>query len=210
MAAGLSKAQIDGRVRRRLQAIAREHGGTYAKKVAERLTPGPDGLCWRARFSVSNMSNGETVGWPVYEVWAPGHEPRTYSGLEVNLAAALASYRGGLDGKARFVVIGPRTGYPRVRPTQDLTVKPEDLTANLGEARNLQLAFGNVPDVVEVIALDDPADPYRVRVVREVAYSGRESLDALDAFRAAKKAEGWVEGTQTSVHPAGQPFLPRD
>ena len=184
MAAGLSRKQINSRVRNRLQSIAREHGGRYVpgSKLAKPHVAGEtaDQLLWTARFSVSSMSNGETVGYPIFTVEAfdrPDLAPRSTAGLfGANLPQALDSFRAHRDGLVRYCVL--RQGAPG----EVLNLKPSEVTPDLGLARYGQLQCGNSPNLWELRDLGAG----RFQIVREVPYSGAESLDALKAYQEAR------------------------
>lgn len=185
MAAGLSKDQISSRVRRRLQNIADHNRGTYVAGKgnrpngyqpprAEGVTE--DGLHWTARFHVSNMSNGETVGYPLYSIRADDGPVRAweFNGLEVtDLSQALRSVRAQRIEKLAYVVM------PGGRACDQGYVGAENVTLDLGKARWAQQQTGNVFNLWEVEVLSDDG---KVRFLREFPFTSKVGHEAMHAY----------------------------
>jgi len=178
MAAGLSRKQIQDRVRVRLRSIAQRNGGEYVPATGGNppLARGTteDGLSWTARFAVSRASNGETFGTPLYTVACGGAE-RVFSGLHGGLPGALDAARAERDGTLVYVVA--HGGAPGAR----LDVGEAAFTRELGRARWAQQQTGNVANLwVARLGSDGKAT-----VLREFGYTDPEGHRAMhDHIRA--------------------------
>jgi hypothetical protein len=178
MGAGLSRRQVTDRVRRRLQALAAEHGGDYVPATAAQpaLARGvtKDGIAWTARFATGNASNGEVFGIPVFAL-SSGELERSFSGLHGDLGSALAAFRAEADGMLVYLVAGACS------PGQSVDAPEASVTRDLGRARWAQQQTGNVADLW--IARLEPSG--RATLLREFAFTDRDGHKAMNAYMAA-------------------------
>lgn len=170
MAASLPLNLIKARIRRRLQKVARDNGGTYAAFKAQGATC--DGYAWTETIDVIRASNGESFGMAVITITAPDGEVSTFRQMTDTVAIALSAVRQ----RRRHGTVWLLKATPGGRP-DDVIRDPLEV-GDLTTVRRLQWEkYGNRPDLWEAVARPEghAADLGGWRLVRAVSLFSPEA-----------------------------------